>query len=110
MIEERIRTIEARLRDSAHLSEATRQELLELLEALRREIASLPESQKEEGQSIARFAEVSTHEATRPESRPRLLQAALEGLTGSVEEFEASHPELTSTINRMALILSNMGM
>jgi len=110
MIEERIRKIEARLRDSAHLPETTRRELLELLDALRSEIAALPDSRTEEVQSITRFAEVSAHEATRTEGKPRLLRAALDGLTGSVEEFEASHPQLTATINRMALILSNMGM
>jgi len=39
-----------------------------------------------------------------------LLKAALSGLTGSVEEFETSYPDLAAVLNRLAAVLANMGM
>ncbi len=110
MIEDRIRNIEERVRKTDKLPADTRGELLGLLESLRSEIATLPEAHGENAESLARFAEASTHEATRAERKPQLLEAALDGLNASVDEFEVSHPRLVDTINRIAIILSNMGM
>jgi len=110
MIEDRIRNIEARINGTERLPAETKAELKALLEALRTEIAALPATHGEDADSIARFAEASAHEATRSEQKPKLLNAALEGLGGSVEEFEVSHPKLAETLNRIAVILANMGM
>ncbi len=109
MIEDRLEAIRERLRQSAHLPEASRQELLTLLHALEAEIAALPDHHADDAQSITRFADASAHEATRTEQRPQVLATAVEGLRQSVEAFETTHPTLTATINRIALILSNMG-
>jgi len=110
MIEDRIQNIEAQINRNGNIPAETRNELLALLAALRSEVAALPETREEEAGSIARFAEASAHEATRSEKKPELLEAALSGLKGSVEGFEASHPALAETLNRLALILANMGM
>ncbi len=109
MIEDRIQKIEARINRSESISPQTRAELVELLAALRNEVSALPTDRTDAAQSAAHFAEASAHEATRTERNPALLRAALEGLTGSVEAFEVSHPQLAATLNRMAVILSNMG-
>ncbi len=37
------------------------------------------------------------------------LNQPLEGLRTSIEGFEASHPAITSAVNRIATALSNMG-
>ncbi len=110
MIEDRIRKIEARINGTEKLPADTKAELLALLESLRQEVAELSESHGEDADSIARFAEASAHEATRAEQKPELLEAAINGLNATVEEFEVSHPKLADTINRIAMILSNMGM
>ena len=110
MIEDRIRKIEARINGTEKLPAETKGELLALLESLRQEIAELPDSHGEDADSVARFAEASAHEATREERKPQLLEAAIEGLNASVGEFEVTHPKLADTINRIAMILSNMGM
>jgi hypothetical protein len=109
MIADRIRQIEERLNAAAGLPSGTRDELIALLATLQREIESLPERHSEDAESIARFADASAHEATRSERSPERIEAALKGLTASVEDFEATHPDLTQTVNRIALILSNMG-
>lgn len=110
MIEDRIEKIEAQVREAAGIPSGTKSELLDLLAALKTEIAALPEAHREDVRSIAGFADASAHEATRTERKPQLVEAAVQGLTGSVKDFEATHPTLTQIVNRIAFILSNMGM
>jgi len=110
MIEDRIQKIEQRVSAAEGIPTEAKSELLQLLAALKTEIAALPETRREEVHSIAGFADASAHEATRAEPKPELLETAVKGLTSSVEGFEATHPALTQTVNRIAFILSNMGM
>ncbi|MEY2556977.1 MAG: hypothetical protein QOE34_402 [Verrucomicrobiota bacterium] len=110
MIEERIERIEERLRESGNIPEASRAELLKLLTALRDEVGTLARSHEEDARSIARFVDASAHEVTRAEKKPKLIEAALNGLTGSVEAVEASHPKLAEVVNQIAVVLSNMGL
>jgi len=109
-IEERLQKIEEQVGQAGNIPEETRTELLSLLAALRTEIATLPSANDEEARSIATFAEASALEATRSSVHPKLLEAALSGLEGQVEEFETSHPELAAVLNRLAVVLANMGM
>ena len=109
MIEDRIQNIEARLKGAQSVPDETKTELLSLLSALKEEIQNLPETHKEHATSIAGFADASTHEVTRAHRKPQLVEAALKGLTSSVEDFEVTHPTLTQVVNRIAYILSNMG-
>ena len=109
MIQDRIDQIEAAVSGAQNLPAETRAELLKLLADLKAEVAPLTEAHGEDAQSIARFAEASVHEVTRSERKPALADAALGGLTASVEGFEGSHPQLVSVVNRIAVVLSNMG-
>jgi hypothetical protein len=110
MIEDRIQKIEARLKESANIPEAARAELLKLLAALKDEVGTLAKSHEEDARSIAKFVDASAHEATRAEKKPKLIEAALNGLTASAELFEASHPKLAEVVNQIAVVLSNMGL
>ncbi len=109
MIQDRIAKIEATLQSAGNLPEATRAELLSLLADLKAEVAPLTGDHREDAQSIARFTDASVHEATRQARKPDQTEAALKGLTASVEGFEASHPRLVEIVNRIAVTLSNMG-
>ena len=109
MIQEQIEKIEAKISSSEHISAETRVELQGLLASLKSQIAALDQTHSEDAASIARFAEVSAHEATREEKKPQLVEAGLQGLTSSVEGFESSHPVLVQNVNQLALVLSNMG-
>ncbi|MEI8234710.1 MAG: DUF4404 family protein [Verrucomicrobiota bacterium] len=110
MIEDRLKKLEEQIGANGNVPEASREQLLRLLAELRSEIAELPSTHDDAARSIAAFAEASTHEATRHSRRPKLLKAALTGLTGSVEDFETSHPDLAATLNRLSAVLANMGM
>ncbi len=109
MIQDTISKIEERLRQSGSLSPETRQELLKLLASLKTEITEFSKTNTEQAQSIAGFTQASAHEATRTEKNPELLEHAVGGLEKSVEGFEESHPQLVQLVNRIATILSNLG-
>jgi hypothetical protein len=109
MIQDTIGKIEAKIQGSEAIKEERRAELLHLLATLKSEVATLSETHGEQAQSIAGFAEVSAHEATRAEQNPRLLELSLEGLSSSVAELEKSHPRLVQIVNAISNTLSNLG-
>jgi len=109
MIEETIEKIEARLQGSDSMPPEKRKELAELLAKLKSEVAGLSRTHAEQAESIAGFADVSTHEATREKKNPALLELSVNGLKSSVEEFEKSHPKLVEIVNSISNALSNLG-
>lgn len=92
VIEETIARIEDRLRAADTLSPAQRAELEGLLGQLRREARSLPPN--------------ALPPATASEEDVRSTISRLEE---SLTAFETSHPQLTSLVNRISTVLSNMG-
>jgi hypothetical protein len=109
MIEETIGKIETRIQGTDTIREDRRRELLQLLGTLKTEVAELSKTHSEQAESIAGFAEVSTHEATRAERDPELLKLSLEGLGVSVSGFEQSHPRLIQIVSAISNTLSNLG-
>ena len=109
MLQDTISKIEGRLQNSSALGEEQRTELLKLLAQLKAEVTELSKTHREEAESIAAFADVSTREATRESKNPEVLEHSLGGLQSSVGEFESSHPGLAAVVNRIASLLANMG-
>ena len=109
MIEETLGKIEAKIEGAEAIKEERKRELLQLLGTLKSEVAELSKTHGEQAESIAGFAEVSTHEATRAEQNPHLLRLSLEGLSSSVNELEKSHPRLVQIVNAISNTLSNLG-
>lgn len=109
MINDTLSKIEARLRSAESVPDSRRQELIELVNTLRSEIHELSKTDQDQAQSIAGFTQVSTHEATRPEPNPDLVELSLKGLSGSVAGFEKSHPKLVQIVNTFSTTLSNLG-
>jgi hypothetical protein len=101
-IEEKIRTYDV-------LSEEKKSELLGLIAKLKTEISGLSESQAEHAESIVGFMERTTHEATRKQKNPKLLELSIDGLSASIKEFEVTHPRLVEQVNGIATMLANMG-
>ena len=109
MIEDTIGKIEDRIRSTEAVQEDRRHELLQLLGTLKSEVAGLSRTHKEQAESIAGFAEVSTREAIRTSQNPDLLKLSLQGLGSSVSEFEKTHPRLVQIVNSISQTLSNLG-
>jgi hypothetical protein len=101
--------LEANIEESQRLNPSQKAELLTLLAALKGEIADLVTTHEEHAHSITRFTDLSAHEATRLQKNPDLLRLAISGLATSVAEFEASHPTLVETVNKLSTLLSSLG-
>jgi DNA repair exonuclease SbcCD ATPase subunit len=109
MIQDRLNKIEERLKQSETIKESDKAEMLNLLKTLRTEIADLSQTDHEHAESIARFAELSTHEATRDKRSDALFDLSIEGLITSGRGFEISHPKLVAVINAFCNYLTDMG-
>jgi Mg2+ and Co2+ transporter CorA len=109
MIEKTISEIEAKISGADSVSTERKQELLKLLGTLKTEIAKLSKTHGEQADSIAGFAQLSTHEATRTEPNPQLRELSLQGLRSSVEDIEQSHPRLAQIVNSISKTLSDLG-
>jgi len=109
MIEKTIGEIEAKVRAADAVSEEHKHELLQLLGNLKSEVGALEKTHGEQAQSIAGFAQLSAHEATREKPNPELREISVSGLRSSIAGFENSHPKLVQVVDRICNTLSNLG-
>ncbi len=109
MNENTLNEIEAKIRGAESVSEERKRELLQLLGTLKSEVGKLAKTHDEQAQSIAGFAQLSAHEATRTQQNPQSLHHSVEGLRSSVEGFEKSHPKLVEIVNNISNTLANLG-
>jgi len=109
MIEKTISDIEAQISAAQSVSAERKQELLNLLATLKTEVAELSKTHHEQAGSIASFARVSAHEATRVDKNPQLRELSNQGLVSSAADFEQSHPKLVQIVNRISKTLSDLG-
>jgi Mg2+ and Co2+ transporter CorA len=109
MIEKTISEIEAKISGTDSVSNEHKRELLELLGKLKSEVGSLSKTHSEQADSIANFAKLSAHEATRTEPNAQLRELSNQGLLSSVEGFEQSHPKLVQVVSSISKTLSDLG-
>jgi Mg2+ and Co2+ transporter CorA len=109
MIENTITEIEAKIRSAESVSEDRKRELLQLLGTLKTEVGSLAKTHSEHADSIAGFAQLSAHEATREKPNAALRELSVRGLRSSADGFEQSHPKLVQIVNSISNTLSNLG-
>ena len=109
MIQDTIEKLEASVEQASALKNENKAELLQLLSTLKSEVGELAKTHADAAHSIAGFAAVSTHEATRAAPDPKLVEISLSGLSQSVAEFEGTHPRLVQIVNSICNALSNLG-
>jgi hypothetical protein len=109
MLEETLTRLAAEM-EQASVSPEQKAELLTLLAKLREQVALIAKTNEDQAKSIAGFAQVSAHEATRPSQRPELLRLSLAGLEKSVDEFKTTHPRLVEIVGSLSSSLSNLGL
>jgi hypothetical protein len=107
-MENNLARLEEKIRQ-APLPETQRDELLKLATSLRAETGPLAGSDPEKAASIVDFAHAAAHEALRRDGDEKSRQEAQEGLLGSVEEFEQTHPRLVQTVSGLCEMLANIG-
>src|SRR5262249_45777804 len=92
------------------VDEKRKAELEQQLSTLRAELDELARTDADGAKTVAGFAELSAHEATRARPNPELLGLSLAGLRRSAKEFEQTHPRLVEIVGSLSAILSNVGL
>ena len=109
MTDEHIEKTKSAVESAGNIPADKKAELLGLLSKLKSAIAKVSQTHQDDAQSIARLVEASAHEATRAQKKPELSKGLLHELKRSVENFEASHPELVALVTEYTAFLSALG-
>jgi hypothetical protein len=109
MTDEHIEKTKSAIESAENIPADKKAELLDLLSKLKPAIAKVSETHHEHAQSIARLVEASAHETIRPEKKPEHANRLLHELKRSVDNFEASHPQLVAFTTRYSALLSALG-
>jgi hypothetical protein len=88
--------LEARLQETHGLNPRQKEELLHLISDLKQEIAGLSKTHEEHAHSIARFTDISAHEATRRQKNQDLLRIAMAGLSTEEHQSQEAVVEMPS--------------
>jgi len=109
MNDERLERTKSTVEAAGHIPADKKTELLGLLSKLKPAIAKASETHQDHAENIARLVAASAHEATRAERKPESIGNLLRELKHSVENFEASHPQLVALVTEYTAFLSALG-
>ena len=109
MTDEHIEKTKSAIESAENIPADRKAELLDLLSKLKPAIAKVSETHHEDARSIARLVEASAQETIRAQTKPELNKRLLHELKQSVENFEASHPQLSAFVNQYSALLSALG-
>jgi prefoldin subunit 5 len=109
MTDEHIEKTKAAIESAENIPADTKAELLDLLSKLKPAIAKVSETHHEDAKSIAHLVEASAKETIHAEKKPERTNRPLHELKRSVENFEASHPQLVASVNKYSTLLSALG-
>ena len=109
MLDETLAKLETNIRASDAIQADKKVELLRLLATLKSEMTTLERTHADHAESVIGLAERSMHEAIRQPKDPQLAAAAMQELSESVAELEASHPQLVNVVNAISVLLANIG-
>src|SRR5205807_9991031 len=100
MTDEHIEKTKSAIESAENIPADRKAELLDLLSMLKPAIAKVSETHHEDAKSIARLVEASAHETIRAEKKPEHTNRLLHELKESVENFEASNPQLAELVGK----------
>ncbi len=109
MTDEHIEKTKSAIESAENIPADRKAELLDLLSKLKPAIAKVSETHHEDARSIARLVEASAQETIRAQTKPELNKRLLHELKQSVENFEASHPQLAALVAQYSTVLSALG-
>jgi hypothetical protein len=109
MIEEQIEKTKSAIESAGNIPADKKAELLGLLSKLKPAIAKASETHHDDAKTIARLVEVAAQETIREEKKPERTNRLLHELKQSVQNFEASHPELVTFVTKYTALLSALG-
>jgi ABC-type transporter Mla subunit MlaD len=108
MTDEHIEKTKSAIESAENIPADRKAELLDLLSKLKPAIAKVSQTHHEDARSIARLVEASAQETIRAQKKPE-SKRLLHELKQSVENFEASHPQLAAFVTQYSTLLSALG-
>jgi mevalonate kinase len=105
----KIEAIEKKIEATSQIDTKIKEDLLDLMRSLKTELADLKDAHPTTAQNIADKTQASTEQVLTSDSKQDELQENIEGLQVAVEEFEVSHPKLVGIVNRLCMMLSDLG-
>jgi len=96
MIDETLKRLEQRIRDSERTGPDAKEELLALVAELRSELGAMAETNEDDAAALARTAEAAA-------------DGPAEAVEESVLEFEAAHPRIVGLVRSFLQTLSDGG-
>ena len=109
MTDEHIEKTKSAIESAENIPADRKAELLDLLSKLKPAIAKVSQTHHADARSIARLVEASAQETIRAQKKPEPSKRLLHELKRSVENFEASHPELVAFVTEYSALLSALG-
>jgi ABC-type transporter Mla subunit MlaD len=109
MIEEQIEKTKSAIESAGNIPADKKAELLGLLSKLKPAIAKASQTHQDDAHTIARLVEASAQETIRAEKKPERIKGLSHELKRSVDNFEASHPELVAFVTKYTALLSALG-
>jgi ABC-type transporter Mla subunit MlaD len=109
MIDEHIEKTKSAIESAENIPADKKAELLGLLSKLKPAIAKASQTHQDDAQTIARLVEASAQETIRAEKKPEQIKGLSHELKRSVDNFEASHPELVAFVTKYTALLSALG-
>jgi Domain of unknown function (DUF4404) len=106
---DRLGHLEARIQESHDLHPQQKAELLQLLAELKEAMAEGSITETAPPQGPTSVPDQSAPEGTREDTPQHPVRMAMDELSTAIEAFEASHPELVTTVNQISTLLANMG-
>jgi hypothetical protein len=102
----KIEAIEKKIEATSHIDAKIKKDLLDLMHSLK---AELKDVHPETAHEIADKTNISTGKVLASDNKKNELQEDIDGLQETVGEFEASHPKLVQVVNRLCMMLSDIG-
>ena len=109
MYKETLQKLQVSLKNNTNINADKKKEMLSLIDNLEIEIKEVSKDNRDKASSIAKYTDISTHEATKSNIDIKLLEHSIDGLKSTIEDIEVSYPKLTEIVNSIAILLSNMG-
>jgi len=105
----KIEAIEKKIESTSQIDAKIKEDLLDLMRSLKTELTDLKEVNPNGAHNIADKTQVPAEKVLNPENKKNELQKDIDGLQETVEEFEVSHPKLVQVVNRICMMLSDIG-
>jgi mevalonate kinase len=105
----KIENLEKKIESTSQIDAKIKEDLLDLMRSLKTELSDLKNINPDTAHDIAEKTQVSAEKILSSDNKKNELQENIDSLQGTVEEFEVSHPKLVQIVNRLCMMLSDIG-